>query len=416
MIASGGAPGASPGGDGHWMAQALAQARTALLWSAPNPPVGCVIVREGQVIGAGHTQQVGGPHAEVMAMADARRRGHSLQGATAYVTLEPCAHHGRTPPCADALVRAQLARVVVALHDPNPLVAGQGTARLRAAGIVVDELAIAHPQALEAREIKAGFLSRMTQARPWVRLKVAGSLDGRTALPDGRSQWITGPEARADGQHWRARASVVLTGIGTVLDDDPQMNVRALDTPRQPWRAVLDSQWRLPLTAQMLQAGADVHLLGLDDEGLSQLPPADAQAARQRHAALLRRAQAAAPGDVGTGDVPRLHLHALPAQGTQVDLRAAIAKLAQLGCNELHLEAGARLNAAFIAADLVDEWLFYVAPKLIGPGRPLAALPELPELAQAPAFAFHDVRQIGPDLRILARHPERLLDRTRAKP
>ncbi len=187
MIASGGAPGASPGGDGHWMAQALAQARTALLWSAPNPPVGCVIVREGQVIGAGHTQQVGGPHAEVMAMADARRRGHSLQGATAYVTLEPCAHHGRTPPCADALVRAQLARVVVALHDPNPLVAGQGTARLRAAGIVVDELAIAHPQALEAREIKAGFLSRMTQARPWVRLKVAGSQDGRTALPYGRS-------------------------------------------------------------------------------------------------------------------------------------------------------------------------------------------------------------------------------------
>ncbi|MEY4764169.1 MAG: bifunctional diaminohydroxyphosphoribosylaminopyrimidine, partial [Pseudomonadota bacterium] len=219
------------------MDQALAQAAQALVLSAPNPPVGCVIVREGQVLGAGHTQQVGGPHAEVMAMADARARGHNLRGATAHVTLEPCAHHGRTPPCADALIREGLAHVVVALHDPNPLVAGQGTARLRAAGIGVTELPEDHPQSLAARATKAGFLSRMTQGRPWVRLKVAASLDGRTALPDGRSQWITSPAAREDGQHWRARASVVLTGIGTVLDDDPQMNVRAFDTPRQPWRA-----------------------------------------------------------------------------------------------------------------------------------------------------------------------------------
>ncbi|MEY2842984.1 MAG: bifunctional diaminohydroxyphosphoribosylaminopyrimidine [Pseudomonadota bacterium] len=381
--------------DRHWMALALALARLALILSAPNPPVGCVIVRDGQLLGAGHTQQVGGPHAEVVAMADVRQRGHSLQGATAYVTLEPCAHHGRTPPCADALIREGLARVVVALHDPNPLVAGQGTARLRAAGIEVLELDAQHPQAMEARAIKAGFLSRMTQQRPWVRLKVAASLDGRTALPDGRSQWITSAAAREDGQHWRARASGVLTGIGTVLDDDPQMNVRALETPRQPWRVVLDSQWRLPPTARMLSEGSAVHVYGL--------PAADATA----HARLdTLSALSGAP----------LHLHTTRSAHGRVDLQAVLRDLAAQGCNELHVEAGARLNAAFIAADLVDEYLIYLAPKLIGPGRPLADLTELPDLAAAPTLAFHDVRLIGPDLRILASPPGRLDDRTRAKP
>jgi diaminohydroxyphosphoribosylaminopyrimidine deaminase/5-amino-6-(5-phosphoribosylamino)uracil reductase len=381
--------------DHHWMAQALAQARLALILSAPNPPVGCVIVRDGQMLGAGHTQQVGGPHAEVVAMADVSQRGHSLQGATAYVTLEPCAHHGRTPPCADALIREGLARVVVALHDPNPLVAGQGTARLRAAGIEVLELDAQHPQAMEARAIKAGFLSRMTQQQPWVRLKVAASLDGRTALPDGRSQWITSAAAREDGQHWRARASALLTGIGTVLDDDPQMNVRALETPRQPWRVVLDSQWRLPPTARMLSEGSAVHVYGLQ---------AADDAAQARLDAL--QALAGAP----------LHLHTTRSAHGRVDLQAVLHDLAAQGCNELHVEAGARLNAAFIAADLVDEYLIYLAPKLIGPGRPLADLTELPDLAAAPTLAFHDVRLIGPDLRILASPPGRLDDRTRAKP
>jgi diaminohydroxyphosphoribosylaminopyrimidine deaminase/5-amino-6-(5-phosphoribosylamino)uracil reductase len=380
--------------DTHWMAQALDQAHQALILSAPNPPVGCVIQRDGVLLGAGHTQQAGGPHAEVMAMADASQRGHTLAGATAYVTLEPCAHHGRTPPCADALIRESLARVVVALHDPNPLVAGQGTARLRSGGIQVPELPLDHPQSLAARATKAGFLSRMVQQRPWVRLKVAASLDGRTALPDGRSQWITSPAAREDGQHWRARASAVLTGIGTVLDDDPQMNVRAFDTPRQPWRVVLDSHWRLPTCARMLSDGAPVHVYGL---GIPQ--PA---------------LQARAASTVVT--LSALHLHPMKAHAAHVDLLTVLLDLAAQGCNELHVEAGARLNAAFIAADLVDEYLIYLAPKLLGPGRPLADLPELPDLAAAPTLAFHDVRQVGPDLRILASPPGRLLARTRANP
>jgi diaminohydroxyphosphoribosylaminopyrimidine deaminase / 5-amino-6-(5-phosphoribosylamino)uracil reductase len=406
--------------DQHWMTQALAQARLALILSAPNPPVGCVIVRDGELLGAGHTQQVGGPHAEVVAMADVRQRGHSLQGATAYVTLEPCAHHGRTPPCADALIREGLARVVVALHDPNPLVAGQGTARLRAASIAVLELDPHHPQAMAARAIKVGFLSRMTQQRPWVRLKVAASLDGRTALPDGRSQWITSAAAREDGQHWRARASAVLTGIGTVLDDDPQMNVRAIETSRQPWRVVLDSHWRLPTAARMLSEGGAVHVYGL---------PASDEATRARLDALQATATsvdkvgdaspiAAAqtpPSGVPSGARAPLHLHTTPTAHGHVDLNAVLHDLAAQGCNELHVEAGARLNAAFIAADLVDEYLIYLAPKLIGPGRPLAALGELPDLAAAPTLAFHDVRQVGPDLRILAGPPGRLDDRTRAK-
>jgi diaminohydroxyphosphoribosylaminopyrimidine deaminase/5-amino-6-(5-phosphoribosylamino)uracil reductase len=391
--------------DTPWMEAALAQARQALILSAPNPPVGCVIVRDGVLLGAGHTQRVGGPHAEVVAMADVQTHGHSLQGATAYVTLEPCAHHGRTPPCADALIRAGLARVVVALHDPNPLVAGQGTARLRAAGIAVQELPADHPQAMAARAIKAGFLSRMTQQRPWVRLKVAASLDGRTALSDGRSQWITSATAREDGQHWRARASAVLTGIGTVLDDDPQMNVRALDTPRQPWRVVLDSQWRMPLGAKMLQAGSDVHVYGLlaVDAG-----------ARSRFDAL--QARGASPASPGASAPAQLLAHTSPATHGHLDLHAVLHDLAAQGCNELHVEAGARLNAAFIAADLVDEYLIYLAPKLIGPGRPLADLAELPDLAAAPTLAFHDVRLLGPDLRILASPPGRLDARTRAKP
>ncbi len=371
--------------DRHWMGLALAQARMALLGSSPNPPVGCVIVRDGAVLGAGHTQQVGGPHAEVMAMRDAQAQAHGLRGATAYVTLEPCSHHGRTPPCADALVREGVARVVVALLDPNPLVAGQGAERLRAAGVVVDTLDPTSADALAAREIKIGFLSRMVRGKPWVRLKVAASIDGRTALDNGQSQWITGPEARADGHAWRARASAVLTGIGTVLDDNPRMDVRGIDTPRQPGRVVLDSQWRTPLDAHILAQPAGAWVYGVAD---------DAQALARREAlsqsgATVITAQASSTG--------------------QVDLAWLLTDLAQRGVNELHLEAGARLNAAFIEADAVDEFLMYLAPKLIGPGRALAALSPLAQLQDAVTLQFDDVQRVGNDLRLVARAPGRHL-------
>lgn len=370
---------ASRPSDTSWMQAALAQARLALPISSPNPPVGCVIVRDGRLIGQGHTQQAGGPHAEVMAMRDAQARGESLQGATAYVTLEPCSHHGRTPPCADALIREGLARVVVALHDPNPLVAGQGSARLRAAGITVDELPADHPDALEAREIKIGFLSRMVRQRPWVRLKVAASLDGRTALDNGVSQWITSPAAREDGQHWRARASAVLTGIGTVLDDNPRLDVRAFEAPRQPLRVVLDSRWRMPADAAMLGTPGGVLVVGL--------VPLDATT-RQRQAALL-----AAGAEV---------LEA-PSAASQVDLAWLLPELARRGVNELHVEAGARLNGHLIEQGWVDEILVYLAPKLLGPGRALAALSPLAGLDGCWQGEVRDLCLVGPDARLIVR-------------
>lgn len=365
------------------MQAALAQARLALPLSSPNPPVGCVIVRTdagGEVlIGQGHTQQAGGPHAEVMAMRDAQARGESLRGATAYVTLEPCSHHGRTPPCADALIREGLARVVVALHDPNPLVAGQGTARLRAAGIEVVELPPDHPDALQAREIKVGFLSRMVRQRPWVRLKVAASLDGRTALDNGVSQWITSSEAREDGQRWRARASAVLTGIGTVLDDDPRMDVRSVSTPRQPLRVVLDSRWRTPPHAAMLKTPGGVLVVGVT--------PVDEAAARRRQA--LQEAGA--------------ELLDAPVGGGRVDLGWLLPELARRGVNELHVEAGATLNGHLIQAGWVDEILVYLAPKLLGPGRAMAALAPLSDLADCWQGEVRDLSLVGPDVRLLIR-------------
>jgi diaminohydroxyphosphoribosylaminopyrimidine deaminase/5-amino-6-(5-phosphoribosylamino)uracil reductase len=370
--------------DTRALAQAVALARGAIGLSEPNPRVGCVLVSaKGEVIGQGHTQQAGGPHAEVMALREAAERGQPTQGATAYVTLEPCSHHGRTPPCADALVKASVARVVVALLDPNPLVGGQGVARLRAAGIQVDVVPPEHPCAVASRELNIGFLSRMVRQRPWVRMKMAGSLDGRTALDNGQSQWITGDAARADGQVWRARAGAVLTGIGTVLADDPRLDVRAVQTPRQPLRVVLDSNWRTPSSARLLAPPGQVLIYGLSD-GLDA-----AQAARTQQA--LREQGA----DVAT----------LPpdATGQHLDLGAVLADLGRRGINELHVEAGARLNAAFIAGGWVDEYLVYLAPKLIGPGRGLAALPALQALSGAVELRFHDVQQVGADLRVLAR-------------
>lgn len=368
--------------DPTWLQAALSQARLALPISSPNPPVGCVIVRDGRLIGQGHTQQAGGPHAEVMAMRDAQARGESLRGATAYVTLEPCSHHGRTPPCADALIREGFSRVVVALHDPNPLVSGQGAARLRAAGITVDELQPDHPDALEAREIKIGFLSRMVRQRPWVRLKVAASLDGRTALDNGVSQWITSPAAREDGQHWRARASVVLTGIGTVLDDNPRLDVRAFETPRQPLRVVLDSCWRMPPDAAMLRTPGGVLVVGL--------PPAD-EATQLRQAALQ-----AAGAEVVESPASQV------APG-QVDLAWLLPEFARRGVNELHVEAGARLNGHLIEQGWADEILVYLAPKLLGPGRALAALSPLTGLDGCWQGEVRDLCLVGPDVRLIVR-------------
>lgn len=405
-----------------WMQAALTQARLALPISTPNPPVGCVIVRDDRLIGQGHTQQAGGPHAEVMAMRDAQARGESLQGATAYVTLEPCSHHGRTPPCADALIREGLARVVVALHDPNPLVAGQGVARLRAAGIAVDELPPDHPAALEAREIKIGFLSRMVRQRPWVRLKVAASLDGRTALDNGVSKWITSPGAREDGQHWRARASAVLTGIGTVLDDNPRLDVRAFEVPRQPLRVVLDSRWRMPPDSAMLGTPGGVLVVGL--------PPADG-AARARQSALKAAGAEVLEAPPCVADQPAAAAFApLDAQGAsrvaveakgqsadllsgattvpaQVDMAWLMPELARRGVNELHVEAGARLNGHLIEQGWVDEILVYLAPKLLGPGRALAALSPLTGLDGCWQGEVRDLCLVGPDARLIVRPPGR---------
>jgi diaminohydroxyphosphoribosylaminopyrimidine deaminase/5-amino-6-(5-phosphoribosylamino)uracil reductase len=373
-----------------FLTQATMLARQAVGLSEPNPRVGCVLVaRTGELIGQGHTQQAGGPHAEVMALRDAAERGLPTQGATAYVTLEPCSHHGRTPPCADALVKAGVARVVVALADPNPLVAGQGVARLQAAGIRVEVVAVDHPCAIASRELNIGFLSRMVRQRPWVRMKMAGSLDGRTALNNGASQWITGDAARADGHAWRARAGAVLTGIGTVLADDPRLDVRLAATPHQPLRVVLDSHWRTPASARLLAPPGQVLLYGLPDEALPdqavQQAPQIQQALRNHGAEL-----ATLPPDV---------------TGQHLDLGAVLADLGRRGINELHVEAGAQLNAAFISGGWVDEYLVYLAPKLIGPGRALADLPELTALTDAVALRFHEVQMIGADLRVLARPP-----------
>jgi diaminohydroxyphosphoribosylaminopyrimidine deaminase/5-amino-6-(5-phosphoribosylamino)uracil reductase len=336
----------------------------------------------GEVIGQGHTQPVGGPHAEVMALRDAAARGHSTAGATAYVTLEPCAHHGRTPPCVDALIHAKVAKVVAALQDPFPAVAGQGFARLRAAGVAVDVLPPDSEPAQQSRDLNRGFFKRVEQGLPWVRLKTAVSMDGRTALPDGQSQWITGEAARADGHSWRARACVVLTGVGTVLADDPRLDVRHADTPRQPIRVVVDSALRTPPGARLLQAPAPKLHAPIVYTCSSNTALADG----------LRHAGA----DVRV--VPA------NAQG-QVDLLAALKDLANLPVNEVHVEAGAVLSGALLEAGLVDELLLYMAPSLLGAGPGFAQLAPPPALQAASRWAWHSVAMVGPDLRLVARRP-----------
>lgn len=363
------------------MDRALDLARQARLEAPPNPAVGCVLVAaDGRVLGEGQTQRTGAAHAEVMALQAAAAQGQSVVGATAFVTLEPCAHHGRTGPCCEALISAGVARVVAALEDPNPRVAGQGFARLRAAGIVVE----VGPGAAAARELNLGFFSRMVRGTPWVRLKVAALLDGRTALDNGVSQWITSAAARADGHAWRARACAVLTGIGTVLEDDPRLDVRLVDTPRQPQLVLVDSRLEVPLTARLWQPGRTVLVYTATDDA------AKTQALQALGAAVVC-----------------LPEPATPAATAKVDLRAMLRDLAAREINELHVEAGHKLNGSLVRAGLVDEFLVYLAPIMLGQGRGMAQFGPLTALAQATPLAFLSSDMLGPDLRILARVPGR---------
>lgn len=355
------------------MNKALEQAAQALFLSSPNPRVGCVIVDASEhIIGQGFTQQAGGPHAEVMALRDAASKGNDVRGATAYVTLEPCSHHGRTGPCCDALIAAGIGKVVGALADPNPQVAGQGFERLRAAGVDVET----GPGGAESRELNIGFFSRMVRGTPWVRMKAASSLDGVTALHNGQSQWITSAPARADGHAWRARACTILTGIGTVLEDNPRMNVRDVDTPRQPRIAVVDSKLDMPLDAHVLKAPSAclIYTCSTNQSKIKQLQ------------------------EIGATII------AMPNAAGKVDLAAMLRDLAQRGTNELHVEAGFKLNGSLIREGLVDEFLFYQAPRLLGTGAMgIANFGPLDSLDQGLPLVFHDVARLGPDLRIVAR-------------
>ena len=351
---------------------AIEMAQSGLYITAPNPRVGCVLVMpEGLIVGQGSTQRAGGPHAEIMALRDAAAQANPVKGATAYVTLEPCSHHGRTGPCCDALIAAGITKVVASIADPNPLVAGQGFERLRAAGIDVE----VGPGATESRELNIGFFSRMSRKTPWVRMKMAASLDGTTALDNGQSQWITSPEARADGHAWRARACAVLTGIGTVLQDNPRLDVREVSTPRQPHIVVVDSRLETPLDAHLFIAG---------------------------RACII---YAAAPNDAKKAalEARGATVVMLPDANGKVDLAAMMKDLGRREINELHVEAGSKLNGSLIRTGLVDEFLIYLAPKLLGPGQGMASFGPLQALSDAVELQFHSTDRVGVDLRIIAR-------------
>jgi diaminohydroxyphosphoribosylaminopyrimidine deaminase/5-amino-6-(5-phosphoribosylamino)uracil reductase len=354
--------------DNRWMARALQLARRGLDTTSPNPRVGCVLVKDGAIVGEGWHERAGEPHAEIHAL---RAAGDAAQGATAYVTLEPCSHHGRTPPCADALIAAGVARVVAAISDPNPRVSGQGLEKLRAAGIEVE----CGLMEAEARELNIGFFKRMVRCTPWVRSKIAASLDGRTALANGASQWITGEDARRDVQRWRARSCAILTGIGTVLADDPQLSVREPANSRQPLRVVVDSRLRIPPTARILQQGRVlIYTATHDAEKIAALEQAGAQVIEE------------------------------PLADGSVNLYAVIGDLAARGCNEVLVEAGATLNGALLRGGFVHELVIYLAPDFLGDAaRGMVQLGELVKLDQRVGLEWHDVRRVGKDLRIVAR-------------
>lgn len=356
--------------DPRFMQHALELSARALLHATPNPRVGCVIVRDEQVLGEGFTQRPGANHAEIEALQDARRRGHDVHGATVYVTLEPCSHFGRTPPCATALIEARVGRVVAAVEDPNPQVSGRGMEMLRSAGIDV-RCGLLRQEAIEAN---IGFFSRMNRGRPWVRVKLAASLDGRTALADGSSKWITGEVARADGHAWRARSCAVLTGIGTVRVDNPLLSVHRFETVRQPLKVLLDSRLSVEDDARLFDGNPVLVVCARCDE-------AKAERLLQKNAQVF----------------------ACRGPDERIDLAALLVELGRRGINELHVEAGPTLSGALLREGLADELLLYLAPVLIGPGRPLFDLPPLQTLAQAHRLQLHEVTRIGGDVRILAR-------------
>jgi len=351
---------------GH-MLRALELAKRGLFTTTPNPRVGCVIVRDGRVIGEGWHERAGEAHAEVRALADVRARGESARGATLFITLEPCNHFGRTPPCAEAVLAAGIGRVVIGMRDPDSLAAG-GADRLSAAGVAV-ECGLLED---EARELNIGWIRRVREGRPWVRVKIAASLDGRTALDDGASRWITGAEARADGHRWRARACAILTGIGTVRQDDPELTVRAVETPRQPLKVVVDRHGELPAKARLVGSG---RVLVVSAEAPRNAWPANVESVR------------------------------LPGPDGRVDLQAMLRLLAERELNEIHVEAGAKLNGALLAAGLVDELLLYLAPCILGdPARGMFALPSaLGQLAARVPLSIRDQERIGEDWRVVAR-------------
>lgn len=361
----------TPDADVYWMGQALAMAQTAMYATAPNPRVGCIIVRDKLVLGGGATQAAGHEHAEIVALQQAARHGHDIAGATVYVTLEPCSHYGRTPPCVQALIDARPARVVIAMRDPNPTVSGQGIASLRDAGIDV----MVGVSAEQALELNPGFVSRMVRRRPWVWLKLASSLDGHIALPDGESKWITGPNARGDGHHWRARSCVVLTGSGTVAADDPLLNVRRVSTERQPIRAIVDTRFETSEDARILD-GRDVLIFTCHSD------PEKSKRLAEKNVEVV----------------------VLPMADERVDLDAMLQWMAAREINEVHVEAGSRLSGAFLDADCVDELLLYMAPTLLGQGIPMARMSPAVSLTHAKRFEFTDLKMIGPDVRLCLRH------------
>lgn len=361
--------------DHDFMQRALQLAELGLFTATPNPRVGCVVVRDNAIVGEGWHRRAGEPHAEVLALAQA---GERARGGTAYVTLEPCNHHGRTPPCVDALIEARVGRVIAAMEDPNPSVNGAGLERLRAAGIDVRCGLLQQ----EARDLNIGFVSRMARGRPWVRLKVATSLDGRTALPDGRSQWITGEAARADGHAWRARACAILTGIGTVRDDNPQLTVRHVQTSRQPLRVLVDSRFDVNPAARILEGGSTLVACAVD--------------------AAKRVAKTAALEELGCEVIT------LPDANGKVDLAGLLLELARRGINELHVEAGYRLNGSLLREECIDELLVYMAPTLLGNSMGLADLAPPEALEKRLVLHWQSVERVGDDLRLLARLPERI--------
>jgi diaminohydroxyphosphoribosylaminopyrimidine deaminase/5-amino-6-(5-phosphoribosylamino)uracil reductase len=343
------------------MARALALAERGLYTATPNPRVGCVLTQGETIVGEGWHEETGGPHAEVAAIGQA---GTRAAGATLYVNLEPCSHQGRTPPCTDLIQKNKIHRVIAAMLDPNPK-AAHGGARLAAAGIAFEH----GLKEAEAKELNIGFVSRMTRGRPWVRMKIAATLDGRTALASGKSQWITGPEARKDGHRWRARACAILTGIGTVKADDPRLTVRDVDTPRQPLRVVVDSRLEIPEKARVMDGGSTLVFCAVDSE---------------------RKLKA--------------EIQKLPNPNGKVELPQMLEELARRGVNELHVEAGFRLNGSLVREGCVDEFLIYLNPSFLGDAaQGMVDLPAFDGLDKRPRLKIQSLERIGDDIRILAR-------------